>query len=112
MAIDFTFIKGNDAILVIEMQPPEPIGGWSIQFLVQKRLGTNASGLVTKSIASGLAANASGIEITNSGAGVMQVAINAGDTSGWNPGNYQYKVQRMDSGSVTDLAKGCLMVLP
>lgn len=109
--VDLTVPRYSDAILVIEMSPPEPIGGQNIELVVQKRVAPDSSGLIRKSVASGYNA-VSGIEITNSGIGVMQITLNASDTSGLDSGNYEFICNRLDSGLSTALSMGGFILLP
>lgn len=100
----------EDGTFVVELNNPTPIGGWTIDFLVQKRFG-GLSGLIHKQVASGFN-GASGITITNSGQGVFQIALNSVDTSGLDYGNYAYATQRLDSGSRTLINEGYISILP
>lgn len=110
--VDFSVPRYSDTIIVVEMSPVEPIGGHDIEFLVQKRVAPDSSGLIRKSAASGYGDGVSGITITNSGIGVMEVVINASDTSGLDAGNYEFICNRLDSGSSTALSMGAFILLP
>jgi hypothetical protein len=103
---DFQLLKYEDGALVINMAPPIPIGGWTLQFAATRRFGST-SGLIVKNSASGYN-GVSGITVMNSGQGQFQIAIYESDTSGLLPGNYAYTVQRQDSGEASVLAQGYL----
>lgn len=107
---DYTIVRMEDGLLTIDMTPPVAIGGWNIRFQCMKRFDSS-SGLITKSVASGFN-NASGINVANSGQGIFDVTINSVDTSGFDPGCYAYKVDRLDSGNVTCLAEGYMVLKP
>jgi hypothetical protein len=107
---NFSLDRGADGTLTFGVAPPTAIGGMSIQFLLTKRLG-GVSGLYQAWVGSGLN-NLSGINITNSGQGYMQITIPSSATSGLDPTNYAFKVARTDSGFYTTLAEGQLVLLP
>ncbi len=90
--IDFVIDQGDDESIVLDLVPPTPIGGIGYTFQVGKRFGW-ASGLITKSVASGFD-GASGITILDSGAGRMRIDIDPIDTSGFQFGNYAYQIWR------------------
>jgi hypothetical protein len=94
---NFTLARYEDGILTVSMTPPTPIGGWTLQFSVCTRFG-GTSPLVTKSCASGYNGT-SGITITNSGQGFFAVQLKSADTSGLDPGNFAYVIERLDSGA-------------
>ena len=108
---DFSLVQLEDSIITISLAPPVAIGGWNLQFKAQHRYG-GLSGYIIKSSASGYGGGASGITVTNSGNGTVQVAINAGDTAGLLVGNHSYNLERLDSGNRTVLVNGFLSVLP
>lgn len=107
---DFAFIKFEDGVLTISMSPPVAIGGWEIQFKTTKRFG-GVNNLITKSVSSGYNGQ-SGITVTNSGAGIFNVALGTQDTSGLEYGNYAAVTQRLNSGSMTTLTEGFLLLMP
>lgn len=108
---DFSMSKFEDVSVVVSMQPPVPIGGWSLRFQAGKNFGFS-SGLINKYWSSGFAAGASGITITNSGQGVFRIDIYTPDTSGLQYGNLAYQVFRTDSGSMTEISQGYLSINP
>ena len=108
--VDFSLARYEDGVLTVSMEPPVPIGGWTIQFAVVKNFG-GTNYLINKSVASGYN-NASGINILNSGNGVFNVNINGVDTSGMNYGNYAHATTRLDSGAYTVLAEGNFTIGP
>ena len=107
---DFSLARWEDGILTIGMEPPVPIGGWAMDFTLTRRFG-QVSGICTKSVASGYNAQ-SGITVVNSGQGIFSVAIDSVNTSGLDYGNYSYVVMRRDSGHVTALVEGTLLLSP
>ena len=107
---DFRIDRGNDQTLVIELKPPVPIGGENIRFTLADRFGSVSPRLV-KSMSSGFY-GVSGLNIVNSGQGILNVALWAVDTSGMPFGNYAFELRRWDSGSVTDLTQGYLILRP
>lgn len=108
---DLQMVKFEDGTFVVSLAPPAPIGGFSLRWQIMKRFGST-SGLVVKSAASGYGNNVSGINVTNSGAGVMQITLNSSDTSGLDYGNYVHALERLDSGSRTVISEGFFSVLP
>ena len=107
---DITMLKFEDGTFIVSLAPQSPIGGNNLRWQVVKRFGST-SGLITKSVASGYN-NVSGINVTNSGAGVMQITLNSSDTSGLDYGNYVYALERLDSCSRTVISEGFFSVLP
>lgn len=105
---DFSLMRYEDGVLNFGLEPPQPVGAWTVQFQVTQRFGST-SGLITKSISSGYNI-VSGITVVNSGLGQMNIAINHVDTSGFQPGNYAYSVVRQDSGNVATLTEGYLLL--
>lgn len=105
---DYTIVRGEDGAINLDMTPPTAIGGWDVRFYCTKRFG-GVSGLITKSVASGYN-GASGITVTNSGQGQMRINLNSADTSGLDIGNYSYKVERLNSGFVSCLSQGYMLV--
>ena len=108
--VEATQVRMEDGLLVISLVPPIPIGGQSWQFEVLNRFG-GVSGRIIKSMASGHY-NVSGMNIVNSGQGVMNVAINSVDTSGLQWGNYAFTVTRLDSGNRQAATEGFLKIQP
>lgn len=108
---DFKFSRYTDGLLTLSVEPPTPIAGWSVEMNVQRNFGGVSGVMPTKSYASGYW-GVSGIAILNSGAGIMQIKIDASDTSGLEYGNYAGQIVRVDSGSRTILSEGYLMVVP
>lgn len=107
---DFSLARFEDGVLVVNMQPPQAVGGWQLEFTLSHRPG-GESGLAVKSAASGYGGGQSGITILDSGAGRFSVAITSRDTSGLAPKNYSTRTERLDSGSRTVLAQGTLTLL-
>lgn len=108
---ELSLISYSDGLLTIGLQPPTAIGGWAIDCKVTKRFG-GESGLIQKSCASGYGNGASGITVTNSGQGIFAVRVNEGNTSGLDPGTYAILAKRTNSGFVTPLTQGWLILLP
>ncbi len=105
---DFSLIRYEDGVLNFNMEPPEPVGGWSVSFQVFRRF-LSTTPLITKSISSGFN-NQSGIVVANSGLGQMNITLNAIDTSGFDPGNYAFRIQRLDSGNAFTMTEGYLLL--
>jgi hypothetical protein len=92
---DFTVAAGESATITVVMTPPLPVGGRNAQVEVFRRFN-GVYPIMTKSFASGFY-GVSGMNIVNSGQGVMSMQINGVDTSGWAPGAYAYLAQLLDS---------------
>lgn len=107
--VDVPSIQYDDGQLTISLAPPAPVGGRAVRFTVLKRFG-GISGLVTKYAASGYN-NVSGINVTNSGAGVLSIALNSADLSGQDPGAYAFVVELTDTPR-TEVNAGYLLYLP
>lgn len=109
---DFDLNRYEDGLLVVNVNPAVPIGGWSIQFLAERRFGGSSGGLIVKSAASGYGGGASGITILSSGGGQFRVQIDSADTSGRDPGDYAFSINRLDSGSRTLISQGYMRLMP
>jgi|ERR1700738_2969774 len=107
--IDYTLGKNEDGTLSISMVPQTNIGGWNILFTQTKRIG--GTPIITKSVASGFN-GMSGITITNSGNGTFNVALLGSEMSGQDPGNYAFKIERLDSGAATIISTGFRLANP
>ncbi len=107
--VDVPLVKYSDGLLEIALEPSAPIGGQAFVFTVTKRFG-GLSGLVIKSLASGYANGESGITVTNSGLGVVSIALNTSDFSGKDPGVYACDYSRVDSGYHTPVTRGYIML--
>lgn len=107
----FSLVPNNDGIITVSLEPPTSIGGTILQFQVLKYFNGN-SGLITKTCASGYGGGQSGITITNSGQGILNVSIHAGDTSGLDDGAYAYNLSRLSSGLQTCLSQGYVLLTP
>lgn len=102
---NFSFIRMEDGVLAISMTPPQPVGGWNLRF-ERRKYPESSGGIVTKVCASGFGGtNVSGIIITNSGNGTIQVVINSADNSG-DPFPYHHRLERLDSGYRSVLLEG------
>lgn len=108
---DMPLVKFEDGILTVALNPPTAIGGWDIEFRVQKRFG-QSSGLIIKQAMSGYITGQSGITFVNSGNGTIDINVNQPDTSGLEFGNYAASVRRMNSGSRSVLSQGFLVLYP
>jgi hypothetical protein len=106
---DFSWVRGDDGTLTVVLTPPVPVGGWEIRFSVTKRFG-GLDTLITKSCMSGYN-NVSGVNVTNSGQGIFNVALGSLDTSGMEPGLYATRCERLTSGARTTLTEGYLNLL-
>ena len=107
---DFTFSRMVDGVLTVQLKPATSVGGWNMDFRLQKRFGPDGSGLMAKSMASGIASGASGMAVLDSGQGIFSVIVNSLDTSGLEYGAYAGQIRRLDSGSVSILSEGYLSV--
>ena len=105
---DWTVAAGEDATITFPIQPATNILGWDIGMFVNSRLG-GSNLLIQKYLASGYV-NTSGIDIISITQGVIKIKINSQDTSNLDPGNYGYQVKRLNSGFVTVLAEGHLIL--
>lgn len=108
---DFPISKFEDGILVIGMAPPFDLGGQSVEFRSSKRIGGSGGAFPLKSVASGFNGQ-SGITLTDSGQGVMNVLINSIDSSGLDYGNYAYSVRITSSGQNTETTLGYVLLMP
>jgi hypothetical protein len=109
--MDFSSAHYADGILTMSLAPSANIGGWNIRFQVLKRF-EGAVPIVTRYAASGYGGGQSGITVTNSGQGVMNITLASQDFSGYSPGLFTYGIERMDSGSRTMLTYGFINVTP
>jgi tRNA threonylcarbamoyladenosine modification (KEOPS) complex Pcc1 subunit len=100
--------KATDETITIGLNPATDISLYSLQFSVRSRFG-GESGFIIKSVTSGYSAS-SGITITNSGQGVMNIQINATDTSGLQTGIYSYDLERINSGSRAVITQGFFQI--
>lgn len=105
---DWSVIRGNDLQITFGLKPPTNIGGMQIGFFLYKRLGSD-SPLVSKYAMSGFIS--SGVSVVNSGQGSLGITLNSQDTSGLEPGNYVFKVKRLDSGFIGDFSEGTVSIL-
>ncbi len=105
---DFPIVQQEDMRVSLNMNPPVPIGQWTIQFQVQRRFG-GISGIMFASVASGFN-GMSGITIIDSGQGQMVVTIPSVVTSGMNPGPKAFAGNRIDSGFHTCIVEGFLLL--
>jgi hypothetical protein len=103
---DFSLVQYENGVLAIGLAPPTAIGGMSLVWTLGKRPGGSTINAV-RSVASGYNAQ-SGITITNSGEGQLFVSIYPVDTSGLDPGNYYYTLNKVDSGFATLMVDGFL----
>lgn len=109
---DYSLIRMEDGLLLVDMTPSQPVGGWSVEFNMSKRFGAGVSGLTKLVAASGYGNGVSGITIANSGNGNFSVPISSLLTSGLSPGNYACSFLRTDSGSISVIYQGYLSLGP
>jgi hypothetical protein len=109
---DFTLRSSEDGTLIIAAAPPMPIGGLSFQFTQSRRAGGIPA--ITLSMASGYYGSVSGMDLIDSGNGVMSVSLWAYLSSGMDQvaGAWFYRVQRTDSGNVTAVSEGYRLMPP
>lgn len=103
-----SFVAGTDFTVTVGLAPPTGTSGQTWQFQLGTRFGWS-SGLVTKSCASGYN-NVSGVNLIDGINGTFNVALNAVDTSGFDPLNYACNFRRLDSGSVGTALEGYLQI--
>lgn len=108
---DFAVVRQTQAVITINLTPPVSITGWNLQLQVGKRFDWS-SGLITKSLASGFIAGQSGLSIVDATVGILNASFAAGDTSGWDFGNYAYELSRLGSGVQGSLTQGFISILP
>lgn len=108
--VDFSLSRNADESAVIVMNPPVPIGGWDIRFVVGRRF-SSTDPVILKSVASGFN-GASGITVTNSGQGIFTVSLNSIDSSGLAYGNYAYEAARYSSGNRNPITQGYILLGP
>jgi hypothetical protein len=94
---NFTLIRGQDVILEVKMTPPKSISGYSITFQVKDSIGGTSR--ITKTVGSG-------ITVTNTGKGVIQISLAAANTSSLSIQSYVWDIRRTDSGYNRELAGG------
>lgn len=81
----------QDTVLQADGITPQNISAWTINFFVIDYNDPTAI-YITKTTVNG------GIIITNPVGGVLQIIIKAADTVGMNPGQYRYRIERVDFG--------------
>lgn len=106
---DFAWVQYDDGVLTIGLQPPVPIGGLSFQLTITKRLG--GTPITIKSMTSGFY-GVSGMQIVNSGQGIMQATVLSSDTSGLDCNNFAYQVRQTDFGANKVVAEGYEVLMP
>lgn len=108
--IDFSLAPNEDGTIQVNLQPPTPIGGWSLRFDMWKRFGSDTP-IISKFAASGFN-GVSGITIVDSGQGVLQVQLFNPEMSGQDFGAYAYRIARTSSGFVTNTTEGYRLCAP
>jgi len=94
-----TIFKGEDKTLNVILKPPTDISTWTnISFTVRKAK-TDSTAKITKTVGSG-------ITITDTTNGVVQVALADTDTENLTAGIHYWDIKRMDPGSEVVLAYG------
>lgn len=93
---------GQDVAFNFTMYPAISIVGWTFLF---EFLDTSGNIIFSKT-------NGSGITITNSTLGIIQVQLNSIDTILLPPANYNSFVHRIDTGYLTPLAKVVFYLRP
>lgn len=100
----FTISRYADGKVTLVLQPQAPVGGLDIVFECAKRDGGPV--IFSKYVSSGYN-GASGLTITNSGAGIIDIRISApNDLSGQDQGNFHYKTLVTTSGRDNRLSEG------
>lgn len=107
---DISVVKYEDLTIPVTLSPPVAVGGLDLRFSVLRHFD-GVSGIVEKFVSSGYN-NTSGINITNSGQGIMSIRVRSQDTSGIDPGSYAWVLESLSSGVRTSLAQGFFVVGP
>lgn len=106
---DFNLALYTNMALTVSIEPPTAAGGWNVDFRVQNVFGFASGPLILKSVNSGYN-TVSGITVTNSGQGTIQINFIPGDTSGLVAKPYCYAINRyLSGGSYTLLAEGMIL---
>jgi len=114
---DYTLGTMEDGSLNVVMNPPVPISGWSIQFSLMHRFGSDSPFYIA-SLASGYSnLNASGfgisgITLVNGATGQIRIAIPESATSGLQYGNYASMVQKLNPWPALTMSEGYLILTP
>jgi hypothetical protein len=98
-SVDFAMYRGEDKILRITLSPAQNISGWSFEYACR----TNLDALpiaIAKSTVDGT------IVPVNVADGIIDVQLYSGDTADLPLGDYHYDIQRVDTGSRTELVIG------
>lgn len=109
--IDFALPLHSNGTLQIQLTPPGPISGWSVEFDLMYRFGS-LQPIVSKYLASGYTTGQSGGTLVDGSIGIFQVSLVPAEVSGINDGNLAYRVYRTDSGSVSDVTAGFRLCNP
>ena len=94
----------QDTIYQADGVTVQNISNWTISFTVF-RYDSPSTVLITKTTAGG------GVVLTNPTQGVLQITVAAADTASLYPNQYEFVVQRTDSGNVLNLTRGVLSLL-
>ncbi len=105
---DYQLNLPEKGVLTIEMTPPIGISGWTIEYRLTKRFGSDDY-IIQNSCASGFN-GVSGITVTNGAAGIMNIVNFPQYMSGKLPGPYAWTLLRTNSGHQTELARGYRLV--
>lgn len=109
--IDFALPLFCNGTLQIQLAPPAPISGASIQFDLLYRFGSPQP-IVSKYTSSGYSNNESGIKFVDGSVGIFQVALTPAEVSGLDFGNLAYRTYRTDSGNATSYTAGFRLANP
>lgn len=82
----------------------QDITGWEVSFYIHV-YGDPTSVLLTKTTTGG------GIALTTPLSGVMQITVGASDTINMFPGQYEYSIDRTDTGNSLVITKGLFTLL-
>lgn len=94
----------QDTIYQADGVTVQNISGWSVSFSVF-RYDNPTTVFFTKTTAGG------GVVLTSPLTGVLQVTVTAADTASMYPNQYEFVVQRTDTGNVLNLTRGVLSLL-
>jgi hypothetical protein len=107
ISTNFELYVGTDNQIVVQVfqqddLTPQNITGWSISFFIINP--STGAVLVTKSVGAG-------IVLTTPANGILTITLNANDTLTLLPRNYNFFIQRTDSGYSTILTTGLISLL-
>lgn len=109
LQVDYALAVGEDGTITLSLSTPVGIGGMNIEFVVMPRF--DGEPFITKSMASGFY-GVSGMNIVESGEGIMRVNLYETEFSGRPYGNYASQWRRLDSGYHKIISEGYILRTP